>query len=118
MLAWLVSKQDKIGDLQPIIVLEIGKADFEALALVILDKNYKPVSEFSLDEENPTNSEIGYPHRLNNYSFINNNEITSYRVTKNTDSAKRQITIDSNVFKSFIAPNGIITTKQVGSRVL
>jgi len=119
MWAWLVSKQQKIGDLQPIIVLEIGKADFEALALVILDKNYKPVSEFFLDEENPTNNEIGHPHRLNNYSFINNNEITSYRVTKNTDSAKRQITIDSNVFKSFIAPNGTITTKQVGkSRII
>jgi hypothetical protein len=114
MWVWLVSKQKKIGDLQPIIVLEIGKADFEGLALIILDRNRKPVNEFFLDEENPTNNKIGYPHTLNNYSFINKNEITSYRITENTDSAKRQKTIDSNVFKSFIAANGTITTKQVG----
>jgi len=111
--AWLVSKQQKIGDFQPIVVFEIGKADFEALELIVLDKYGKPINEFDLDEENPFPDHPGYPYNYHSYSLLNKNEIKSYRISESTDSAKRQVTIDSNVFKSIIGADGRIVTEQI-----
>lgn len=114
MLAWFISKQNQINGYQPVILFELGKADYESLMLILLDKNHKPVSEFDLDENNPTNNEFGSPHKDKSYSYLDKNEITSYRITENTYSAKKQMVFDSNVFKSVIAKNGVILTKQLG----
>jgi hypothetical protein len=113
MWAWLVAKQQKIGNFQPIIVSEVGVHDYEALQLVVLDKMGEPVDEFDLEEENPFPHNAGYPYTYHAYSLLNKNEIESYRISERTDSAKRQVIIDSNVFRSIIGTNGKIATKQI-----
>jgi hypothetical protein len=114
MLAWFISKQNQTNGYQPIILFELGKADYESLMLILLDKNHQPVSEFDLDENNPTDNEFGCPHKDKSYSYLDNNKITSYRITENTYSAKKQMVFDSNVFRSLVAKNGVILTKQMG----
>jgi hypothetical protein len=47
MYSYFISKQDKIGDYQPIIVSAHGD-DYGALILLLLDKNNKPVSHILL----------------------------------------------------------------------
>jgi len=118
MKAYFISKQNKIGDLQPIIV-QIGGDDYNSLTMIILDSYGKPLSGFNVSggmDGGPTeigDSLISYEAR--SYSHINNNEITTYRITEidHTDTTKKQITIDSNVFKSFIKLDGTISTKQI-----
>ncbi|MCR8556884.1 hypothetical protein KXD93_04495 [Mucilaginibacter sp. BJC16-A38] len=117
MYAWFVSKQNKIGNFQPII-LQVEGNDYESLSLILLDENYKPVSELNLDEENilPEHRDnLNLIYNLKSYSILNKNVITSYRITeiRYKDSTERSIVVDSNVFKSIINKDGTISTKQM-----
>jgi hypothetical protein len=113
---WFVSKQNKVGDLQPLVVSLEGK-DYSSFIMIILDKYNKPVQGLILNENSgPTNydgSTNWVSHKI--YSQINNNEITTYHVneTSHTYPAKSQIIVDSTVFKSLISKGGNILTKQV-----
>jgi hypothetical protein len=117
MQAYFISKQDKIGEFQPIII-EVDGDDYGSMILVVLDKNNKPIDAFNLSggiERGPMmtgDSLLSFDKP--SYSFLTKNLITTYRVTETdyTDSTKKEETIDSNVFVSTIDKTGKIITKQ------
>jgi hypothetical protein len=121
MQAYFISKQKKIGDLQPIII-EINGDDYSSLTMIILNKMNVPVSGFNISggmQSGPTeigDSLISYDKK--SYSYINDNKILTYRIreTDYTDSTKKDEIIDSNVFASTISRTGKFITKQVTTK--
>jgi hypothetical protein len=117
MKAFFVSKQDKIGDLQPIIV-HIGGDDYSSLTMILLDENNNFVSGYNISggmdsgPEEKGDSLISF--EATSYSHLNDNKITTFRIneTDHTDSTKKEVIIDSNVFVSVIGKAGKIVTKQ------
>lgn len=115
MEAYFISKQDKIGVLQPILIM-IGGDDYTSLTMILLDKNNRPVNGFNLFggmQPGPTSrgdSLLIIP--LDRYSEIAGNVITSYEVTHQefADSLKRPTLVDSVVLRSVIGKTGKITT--------
>ncbi|WDF81057.1 hypothetical protein PQ469_13685 [Mucilaginibacter sp. KACC 22773] len=117
MSAYFVSKQKKIGDLQPIIVWITGD-DYGSLTMIILNKQNQPIDGYNLDGGmQPGPEEIGdslIKFDLKSYSKLKNREITTVRMeeTKHLDSTRTNVAIDSNVFKTVIQTDGSLNTKQ------
>lgn len=120
--AYFISKQKKIGTLQPIIICQWGD-EFWSTDLIILDSNNIPVSDFPLHMESAhgPDSVIGDSIDLyggiKQYAEIDSNtikwsELTVYK--KDNDSITPE-TIDSIGYISTILPNGTITTKRTDS---
>ncbi|MCS3737355.1 hypothetical protein [Mucilaginibacter dorajii] len=117
MSAYFISKQKKIGDLQPIIVWITGD-DYGSLSMIILNKLHQPIDGYNLDGGmQPGPEDIGdslMKFDLKSYSKLRNREITTVRMeeTDYKDTTKKDIQIDSNVFKTLIQTDGSFNTKQ------
>ena len=117
MSAYFLSKQAKIGNLQPII-FNIDGDDYWSETMILFDENYKPVNGINLSGgQQPGPTEIGDSLTMydkDSYSYINKNRITTIRISETdyTDSTRTDVIIDSSVFESIIHPNGYIQTKQ------
>lgn len=115
--AYFISKQKKIGDLQPIIV-SIGGDDYGSLTMIILNKQGQPIDGYNLDGGmQPGPEDIGNvatKFDLKSYSKLKNREITTVRMDEidYKDTTKKDIQIDSNVFKTLIQTDGSFNTKQ------
>ncbi len=115
--AYFIAKQDKIGDLQPIIV-QVSGDDYDALKMILLDKNNAVVNAFNIaggmqgGPETIGDSLTQYEAR--NYSYLNKNIVTNIQINISdfADSLKKPSIIDSAVFKTVIANTGKINTKQ------
>lgn len=110
-----ISRQDQIGDFQPIVISLEGD-DYHALVLILLDKDCKPVSQLLLSggfEAGP-DDEIGDSLILvhDRESIINNDEIKTYilhlQQSEKSDSIPAQI--DSISYTMKILPTGKIDT--------
>jgi hypothetical protein len=118
MQGWFVAKQAKVNGLQPI-VLSLSGDDYGALAMVLLDKNNKPVSSFKLTEgfqPGPTekgDSLLILPTKRE--SVLKDNMIITKEVTQTdfADSLKRPSPVDSNLFQTVIDKFGKFKTKQI-----
>jgi len=118
MSAYFVSKQNKIGNLQPILI-KISGDDYGSLTMIILDKSDTPIDGYNVEggkEGGPT--EIGdslIRFEARRYSHINNNVITTYDIneTDHTDTTKKQELIDSEVYKTVINKNGTFSTRRI-----
>jgi hypothetical protein len=116
-IAHFVSKQDKIGEFQPIILRVVG-TDYLTLWLLLLDNECKPVSVFYLEGKNcegpwETDSTImDCPIKRNKFK---GNKIDSYEIRKtdflNTDKS----IIDSLVYATEISEKGEFKTKRIDS---
>lgn len=122
MQAFFISKQQKIGDLQPIILFITGD-DYGSTTMIVLNKYNKPISGFNLDGGmQPGPTEIGdslMEYEAKSFSLINANNITTVRInhTDCTDDSLRKPTIvDSTVFLSKIDKTGHIRTRKVMSK--
>jgi hypothetical protein len=119
-LSHFISRQDKIGNIQPIVIYSTGD-DYQSLILAVLDSTLTPISHLVLSGGFFTG-----PYEVNDslscwgdetFSKINGNEIQSF-VSKTyvwTDSRNDSAFIDSIVFSSKIRDNGKIDTKQIDS---
>jgi len=118
MQAYFISKQEKVGAYQPII-LSIGGDDYSSFTMIILDKNNTPVDGYNLcggmDGGPSTIGDSLTNYDLRSYSHFAKNMITTYRLdaSEYNDSLKRPVIIDSNVFKSIIDNNGKIKAIQI-----
>lgn len=118
MNAYFISKQDKVGEYQPVILFIDGD-DYTALTLIVLDKNNNYVSGFNLCggfNSGPWmqgDTVTAFPD--NRISFFNKNQITSYQVSEYLypDSLKKSSIKDSIVINSYIDKNGKIDSKTV-----
>jgi hypothetical protein len=117
MTAFFIAKQNKIGDLQPIVV-QVGGDDYGALKMILLDKNNIVVSAFNI-----TGGMQGGPSTIGdsltdyeekNYSTINGSTITNTRINVSdfADSLKKPSYVDSEVYKIVFDRSGKISTKQ------
>jgi hypothetical protein len=108
-----ISKQDKIGDNQPIIISARGD-DYDALILIILDRNNKPLSHILLSGglEGGPDGELGDSIVLlhQRESIIKNDEILTYvlRIRQPEDDTNKLPTIDSISYLRKIMPDGTI----------
>jgi hypothetical protein len=115
--AYFISKQKKIGDLQPIIV-SIGGDDYGSLTMIILNKQGQPIDGYNLDggmQPGPEDiGDVATKFDLKSYSKLKNREITTVRMDEidYKDTTKKDIQIDSNVFKTLIQTDGSFNTKQ------
>lgn len=119
--AHFIAKQDKIGNLQPIIV-QVGGDDYDALKMILLDKNNSVVNVFNITggmQGGP--STIGdslTEYEVQNYSYLDKNVITNTKISISdyADSLKKPSIVDSDVFKTVIDNAGKIRTKQTVGR--
>jgi|GEM_PF-3434627 len=118
--AYFISKQEKIGDAQPIIVSASGD-DYHALILIVLNKNNKPVSHILLSgglSAGP-DGELGDSIILlhDRESLIKHDTLITYilrvRQPENKDNASP--TIDSISYIRKILPTGEIKTIKTDS---
>jgi hypothetical protein len=119
-LSHFISKQEKIGQNQPIVIYSTAD-DYTSLILALLDSTFKPISHLIL-----SGGLFAGPYEANDsltswgeetFSKINDNEITSF-VSKTyvwTDSRNDSAFIDSLLFISKIRDNGTIETKLIDS---
>lgn len=118
MEAYFISKQKKIGDLQPIIVHITGD-DYGSFTMILLDKTGLPVDGYNLSGgklPGPIdNGDSSFYFEANSYSFINQDRITTIRLqsTQFADSLKKPSITDSMVFKTTISKKGNFNTKLV-----
>ncbi len=116
-----ISKQQKIGDIQPILVMIRGD-DYQSLTMILFDKNLNPVDGFNVcggfDSGPYVHGDTSMIYPDNRYSTINNDKITTYRITEKhfDDSLKMPTVVDSVVLQSLIRTTGKITTKTIGYR--
>ncbi|PTQ96969.1 hypothetical protein C8P68_104463 [Mucilaginibacter yixingensis] len=121
MNAWFVAKQDKIGDLQPIII-DLEGDDYGAVVMVLLDSNNKYVSGYNISGgEQPGPTEVGDSlevYQWKNYAVINKNIITNYQLEKTdyTDTLKHVSLIDSVVYKIEIDNKGRFNKSKLSSK--
>ncbi len=120
ILCYFISKQEKFGQYQPIVIYSTGD-DYSSLILAVLDSTFNPISHLVL-----SGGLFAGPYEANDsitswgeetFSKINDNEINSY-VSKTyvwTDSRDDSAFIDSLVFSSKIRDNGTIETKLIDS---
>jgi hypothetical protein len=120
MISHFISKQSKIGDLQPIIVKTIGD-DYSSILLIILDSNLKVISHFYLSggfDAGPTeiNDSIS-SWGEEKHSKIQGDVINSYviRTLVWTDSRNDTAFIDSVRYKTRILKSGEFQTHKVDS---
>ncbi len=115
--AHFIAKQDKIGNLQPIIV-QVGGDDYDALKMILLNKNNSVVNVFNITggmQGGP--STIGdslTEYEVKNYSYLDKNIITNTKISISdyADSLKKPSIVDSDVYKIVIDNNGRISIKQ------
>ena len=120
MRAYLLAKQNKIGDLTPIIINLEGD-DYNSIMLILIDSNNKPVSNLVLtggESAGPldeTDSTVTYNSDQN--AYLHGNEITSYTVVvcQSTDTIPKPSIIDSMTYHSFIKSTGEIVTQRIES---
>jgi hypothetical protein len=120
MSTYLVAKQDKLGDLTPII-FEVDGDDYDALIYTLLDKNDNLVSSFFLEGGLDGGPEIDTDTLIllspQKVSFIKTNIISSYilhiyiRPKKDTTI----YTVDSISYKTIINKDGQIKTSRIDS---
>jgi hypothetical protein len=120
ILSHFISKQEKIGNLQPIIIYTTGD-DYQSLILAVLDSTLNPISHIVL-----SGGLFSGPYEVNDsltcwqnetFSKINGKDIQSY-ISKTyvwTDSRNDSAFVDSLVFSTKIRANGTIDTKQTDS---
>jgi len=117
MNAFFIAKQDKIGDLQPVIIYIFGD-DYGSTTMILLDKNKKYVNGFNLSGgfgAGPTemgNSLMIMPTIRE--SIIKKNIIITKEIIQSdyADSLKRASLVDSTLFKTIIEKTGKFKTKQ------
>jgi hypothetical protein len=120
ILSHFISKQEKIGKYQPIIIYSTGD-DYTSLMFVVLDSTINPISHLIL-----WGGLFAGPYEINDSltswgketsSKINDNEITSY-ISKTyvwSDARNDTALIDSLAYQSKIRDNGTIETKLIDS---
>lgn len=117
--AYFVSKQRKLGNLQPLLIRLAGD-DYGSLTLIVLDKDNKYLSGYNVSGGfNSGPDEQGdslETYETRSYSHLKNNRISTYYIyeTDPMDTVKTTALIDSNAFESIIGANGSITTRQIG----
>lgn len=117
VIAYFVSKQDKTGDMQPVIV-QITADDYSSITMITLNSKNKPVDGFNLQGgPQPGPEAVGdslTSIELKSYSLINKNIITTYRINEldYNDTTKKNVLIDSNVFVTVIDKPGNFHTRQ------
>ena len=122
IMAYFVSKQEKIGALLPIIVCNWGDG-YWSTDLIILDSLNVPVSKFPLylefdhGPDNMIGDSIEVYHKVKRHSLIDGNtikwsELTVYAIHDDTINPR---TIDSINYISTITPKGNILTKRLDS---
>jgi len=120
MVAHLISNQDTINGLTPIIV-SLNGDDYSALIYILLNKDGKPVSHFMLH-----GGECAGPGDVNDslisfcpikHSYFEGDKIKSYelKVYERVDTSGIPHTIDSICFQTSIKPDGTFETKQTDS---
>jgi hypothetical protein len=117
MQAYFVARQAKVGDLQPIILYITGD-DYTSLTMILINKAGLPAGGFNVNggfQGGP--EQVGdsiTKYELRSYSYLKGNQITTIKIEQSdyADTLKRLSVIDSTVFKSIIANDGKITTKQ------
>ncbi|HZX57485.1 MAG TPA: hypothetical protein VFE54_02125, partial [Mucilaginibacter sp.] len=121
MSAYFISKQDKVGDLQPII-LSIGGDDYGSITMIIINSNNKPVGGVNLEggfdagPDDLSNEMIAYEAK--SYSTIDDDKIITYRIKHiecTNDSLKKPTTIDSTIYASTIDKSGKIKTRIISN---
>jgi hypothetical protein len=121
MPAVFVSKQKKVGEYTPIIVLITGD-DYDGLFYILLDKQLNYVSHLLLHggiDGGPNylpDSVMEMPPTI--HSFLNGREIYSHYLTeyfRPADTVKHFSIFDSINYKSVILPSGQIQTTMVDS---
>lgn len=116
-IAHFVSKQDKIGNFQPIILRVVG-TDYLTLWLLLVDNDCKPVNVFYLEGENcegpwETDSTImGCAIRRNKF---NKDKIESYEIRTTDFLNSNKSVIDSLVYTTEISDRGEFKTKRTDS---
>jgi hypothetical protein len=122
--AYFISKQDKIGDFTPIIVM-LKADDYGSLRYILLDKEYKPYSNYILGN-------IVYVDYYSTYnekhSFINGNLIKTYellihedgpfhleRINGRIQEVKKPTIIDSISYEALVKLDGVIQVKKIDS---
>jgi hypothetical protein len=120
LISYFISKQDKIGNFQPVIIWISGD-DYNSLIMVLLDSALNPISHILLNggfyagpyEVNDSLTSWGEEKN----SRIDGNKIESYCLNTYvwTDSRNDLTFIDSLSYKSIILENGLIQTEKVDS---
>lgn len=113
--AYFVSKQKKIGSIQPII-LKLFADDFTQFILINLNENNTPVDFMFIDNEEFCGSDHNFYCEKSRHSIFNESEIFTYDLFK-IESTNNDLTsyIDSITYKSFIQPSGSIKTSKIAS---
>jgi hypothetical protein len=120
IISYFISKQDKIGDYQPVIIWASGD-DYTSLILAVLDSNLCPISHIIL-----YGGQFAGPYEINDsltswgeekQSIIEGNQIKSTVLTTYvwTDSRNDSAFIDSISYKSKILGTGKIMTEKLDS---
>jgi hypothetical protein len=120
LISYFISKQDKIGDYQPLIIWTSGD-DYTSLILTLVDSTLNPVSHFVLN-----GGLFAGPYEINDsltswgedrHSKINGTTINTYSINTYvwTDSRNDSAFVDSIIYKSQISQNGLIKTEKIDS---
>lgn len=120
LISYFISKQDKIGDYQPLIIWTSGD-DYTSLILTLVDSTLNPVSHFVLN-----GGMYAGPYEINDsltswgeekHSTINGTTINTYSINTYvwTDSRNDSAFVDSLTYKSQISQNGQIKTEKIDS---
>ncbi len=120
MISYFISKQEKVGDYQPIIIWISGD-DYTSLMLVLVDSTLNPISHLVLN-----GGLFAGPYEINDsltlwgkdkHSEIKNTIINSYLLNTYvwTDSRNDSAFVDSITYKSQILQNGQIKTEKIDS---
>jgi hypothetical protein len=118
--AYFISKQEKIGNIQPIIIQTSG-TDFAALLLINLDNKGNLLSGMILTggENSSPQGELDSLLFLRPYTrcFFNKNHIKSYTLSAMVEKNRNNklAIIDSVNYESVIESNGTIKTKKLDS---
>lgn len=120
MQSYFISKQDKIGDYQPLIIWTSGD-DYTSLILTLVDSTLNPVSHMVLN-----GGFLSGPFEVNDsltswedekHSKIDGNTIHYYSLTNYiwSDSRNDSAFVDSITYISKILQNGQINTEKIDS---
>jgi hypothetical protein len=118
--AYLISRQEKIGKLHPIIILTSG-TDFGALLMIILDEEGDEISGMFLSggENSGPLEDLDSVLLLRPYkrSFFNSNQINSYSLSARVKTYKtnKPDIIDSVTYRTTIKLDGTIFTEKIDS---
>jgi len=118
--AHFIAKQHRIGDLQPIII-SVGMDDYAATLLILVDKDNKYVSGYTLCgglADSPDIDEKTVTSYPDGFADINGNTIVTYQIqrTDYTDTTKKVALIDSTITRVAISSDGHFKEKQIPSK--